>query len=275
MRRRVGTARRRGCGHGGQAYARNRRLRLSMTHRGEPGGSGSEATRTRLLHHGGGELPGGSAYGWGGRGDGLRGHPGDVAGAESGASCAARSTSEHGNHPWSARGSRGQRGTPGWAHRQPIGPGWGRAVVVVRGRESRSQGEGRQRSREGMDTAMPKDAPVNARAPPQRPQGRGGGYRRCRPTFTVGHHAIRQGSWRARCAERRTPGSASGLGKRTSSNAGTAPQADSTPWMHDDAASIPPRRPRRISSPSARDVGSAALGLVKPSATRSRVVSVI
>lgn len=33
---------------------------------------------------------------------------------------------------------------------------------------------------------------------------------------------------RARCVERRTPGSASGTGKRTGSNAGTAPRADST-----------------------------------------------
>ena len=36
-------------------------LRLSMTHRLEPGGSGPDATRTRLPHHGGGELPGLSA----------------------------------------------------------------------------------------------------------------------------------------------------------------------------------------------------------------------
>jgi len=38
----------------------------------------------------------------------------------------------------------------------------------------------------------------------------------------------RQEPWRARCGESRTPGSASGLGKRTDSNADTAPQADST-----------------------------------------------
>ncbi len=37
-----------------------------------------------------------------------------------------------------------------------------------------------------------------------------------------------QRPWRARFDESRTPGSASGLGKQTSSNAGTAPQADST-----------------------------------------------
>ena len=42
------------------------------------------------------------------------------------------------------------------------------------------------------------------------------------------NHARRQKPWRARCGESRTPGSASGLGKRTGSNAGTAPQADST-----------------------------------------------
>ena len=34
--------------------------------------------------------------------------------------------------------------------------------------------------------------------------------------------------WRARCRETGTAGSASGLGKRTGSNPGTAPQADST-----------------------------------------------
>lgn len=97
---RAGTARRRGCGErGGKAYARNRRLRLSKTHRLEPGGSGPDATRTRLLHHGGGELPGMSAGLRGGRGDVLRGSHGDVAGAESDASSAERSTSEHGNHP--------------------------------------------------------------------------------------------------------------------------------------------------------------------------------
>jgi hypothetical protein len=77
-------------------------LRLSKTHRLEPGGSGPDATHTRLPHRGGGELPGMSASGWGGRGDVLRGSHGDVAGAESGASSVERSTSEHGNRPWSA-----------------------------------------------------------------------------------------------------------------------------------------------------------------------------
>ncbi len=66
-------------------------LRLSKTHRLEPGGSGSDATRTCLPHHGGGELPGMSAGLRGGRGDVLRGSHGDVAGAESGASSVERS----------------------------------------------------------------------------------------------------------------------------------------------------------------------------------------
>lgn len=78
-------------------------LRLLKTHRLEPGGSGPEATHTRLPHHGGGELPDMSAGLRGGRGDVLRGSHGDVAGVESGASFAQRSTSEHGNHLWSAR----------------------------------------------------------------------------------------------------------------------------------------------------------------------------
>jgi len=98
-----------------------------------------------------GELPGMSAGLRGGRGDVLRGSHGDVAGAESDASSAERSTSEHGNHPWSARWRRGQRRASGWAHRRPTGQGWGGAAVVVAGvttcrggRESRPQGEGRQ-----------------------------------------------------------------------------------------------------------------------------------
>ena len=37
----------------------------------------------------------------------------------------------------------------GWVHRRPIGSGRGGAAVVLRGRESRSHREGRQRNREG------------------------------------------------------------------------------------------------------------------------------
>src|SRR6202042_2043237 len=42
--------------------------------------------------------------------------------------------------------------------------GRGGAAVVVRGRESRPHGEGRQRLREGKDAAMPQDAPPNRSA---------------------------------------------------------------------------------------------------------------
>jgi hypothetical protein len=80
-------------------------LRLSKTHRLEPGGSGPEATRTRVsLITEAGELPDMSAGLRGGRGDVLRVSHGDVAGVESDASSVERSTSEHGNRPWSARG---------------------------------------------------------------------------------------------------------------------------------------------------------------------------
>jgi hypothetical protein len=96
-----------------------------------------------------------------------------------------------------------------------------------------------------VEAAMPKDAPPNGDAlTGDDPAGRigwtaaagigdaGHPSPRCEPT-------PRQTPWRARCGESRTPGSASGLGKRTSSNAGTAPQADSTVagmWSSDRVA---------------------------------------
>jgi RNA-directed DNA polymerase len=59
----------------------------------------------------------------------------------------------------------------GWVHRRPIGPGRGGAAVGVGARESRAQGEGRQRLRGDKETAMRKDAPVNTAAPPAEPTG--------------------------------------------------------------------------------------------------------
>jgi hypothetical protein len=53
----------------------------------------------------------------------------------------------------------------GWAHRRPNGPERGGAAVVLRAGESPAHGEGRQRNREGKETAMPKDAPLNSGAP--------------------------------------------------------------------------------------------------------------
>src|SRR5579863_7982441 len=49
--------------------------------------------------------------------------------------------------------------------------GRGGAAVVVRGRESRSHGEGRQRFREGKETAMPQGAPLYSSAPGPAPEG--------------------------------------------------------------------------------------------------------
>src|ERR1019366_3090206 len=81
-------------------------------------------------------------------------------------------------------------GGSGWAHRQPTGSGRGGAVVVLRAGESPAHGEGRQRVREGMDAAMPEDAPPNGGAPGRSLRGRGLGYRRCRPGFTAGRRPM-------------------------------------------------------------------------------------
>ena len=111
----------------------------------------------------------------------LRGSHGDVAGAESGASSVERSISEHGNRPWSALWSTSPTwppglGTPsadrsgtGRSRRSSPRPGepvtWRRTAVVSR-RDWRLQC---RETRYRMVTP-----------------GRDGGYRRCRPTFTVG-----------------------------------------------------------------------------------------
>ena len=147
---RVGTARRRGCGErGGKAYARNRR---STPLKDAPARTwriwaGGDAHPTSLITEAG-ELPDMSAGLRGGRGDVLRGSHGDVAGVESGASSVERSASEHGNHLGSARGHVAS--VAGRAGRTVGRAAWGGdgAVVVVRGRESRSHGEGRQWYRE-------------------------------------------------------------------------------------------------------------------------------
>jgi len=141
-------------------------LRLSKTHRLEPGGSGPEATRTRLPHRGGGELPGLSASGWGGRGDVLRGSHGDVAGVESGASSVERSTSEHGNRPWSAPVTTRPAWPPGLGTPSADRPGTGRSR-----RSSPRPGEPVHMAKDGsgfekrLEAAMPKDAAPNGDAP--------------------------------------------------------------------------------------------------------------
>lgn len=77
--------------------------------------------------------------------------------------------SEHGNRPGPAHShtsiAEGQaRPTVG----RPVRDG---AAVVGGVRESRSQGEGRQRLREETDAVMPKDAPVNTGAALEEPVG--------------------------------------------------------------------------------------------------------
>jgi len=87
--------------------------------------------------------------------------------------------SEHGNRPGSRHGPRHQRGSPGWVHRRPIGSGRGGAAVVVRGRESRPHGEGRQQDSSRRELQCPK-------TPQRMPRHRRRGYGRCRPSCTAG-----------------------------------------------------------------------------------------
>src|SRR3954447_21458665 len=76
----------------------------------------------------------------------LRGSRGEAAGEALGADPVERSAVNVGTTARSSRCPTGQVGA-GWAHRQPIAASWGGAAVVVRGRESRSHGQGRQRVR--------------------------------------------------------------------------------------------------------------------------------
>lgn len=114
------------------------------------------------------------------------------------------------------------------------------------GRSRRSSRRGHDLPRRPGEPVTGRRAAVVSRSP--RPRGRGSWMLSCRkdappnggaPVTGVSERQAtlhrwaflnppRQKPWRARCGESRTPGSASGLGKRTSSNAGTAPQADST-----------------------------------------------
>src|SRR5438034_5388979 len=167
---RVSTVRWGGSGErDGEEYARNRRLRLLSGHRLEPGGSGPGAVRLCLFFRAGNFLVGLSA----------------PAGEATVKCCGvAVEAAGHSRAPPSSRDRQVNAGTvsvlpsavhpvrcEGWAHRRLIGPGRGGAAVVVRGRESRSHGEGRQRFREGKEAAMPKEAPVNAGARDDAPYG--------------------------------------------------------------------------------------------------------
>ena len=145
-------------------------LRLSKTHRLEPGGSGPEATRTRLPHYGGGELPG---HVGGTDGEAVVTCCGVATAMSQGSSRVPPPSSDQQVNtgtvlglPGCPRGQRGQGlGTPsadrsgtGRSRRSSPRPGepvtWRRAAVV-----SRSVIE------KGLEAVMPKDAPPNGDAP--------------------------------------------------------------------------------------------------------------
>ena len=84
--------------------------------------------------------------GVGGHGEGLRRSRGEAAAAELGADPANRDMVNVGTTPESPSSSCRQH-EDGQARRRLTAPGWDGGSVVVRGRESRSHGEGVQRDR--------------------------------------------------------------------------------------------------------------------------------
>ena len=94
----------------------------------------------------------GSERRWGGHGEGLRRTRGEAAGAKLDASPVDRCMVNVGTISGSPSPSSSQGGG-GQVRRRLMSPGWGGALVVVRGRESRPHGEGGQRicrERSGM-----------------------------------------------------------------------------------------------------------------------------
>jgi hypothetical protein len=83
---------------------------------------------------------------WGGHEEGLRRTRGEAAGEQLGASLVDRSVGERGNRPGSPYLPPSLGGS-GQARRQLMISGWDGVLVVVGGRESRSQGEGGQHDR--------------------------------------------------------------------------------------------------------------------------------
>src|SRR4051812_25307387 len=129
----------------GKVYARNRcREASSSSASSNPVDLGWCAVRTQP---GGGHQPGGCRGGelsgrWyvsglAGRGEGLRRSHDETAGAKPGASPVDRTTANVGTTRTCS--------PPGIGALPAEGCGWGGAVVVLRDRESRSHGEGRQR----------------------------------------------------------------------------------------------------------------------------------
>lgn len=107
---------------------------------------GRRAVRVRLSP-GAGRLRGSvNGKGRGGHGESLRRSRDDAAGEELGAVLVDRYAVNVGTSPWLPFPPCGQRGG-GQVHRRLLAAGRGGGVVVVRGRESRSHGEGRQLAR--------------------------------------------------------------------------------------------------------------------------------
>jgi hypothetical protein len=106
----------------------------------------------------------------GGHAECLRRRHGGAAGTEPGSSSAERITVNAGTIRAGSR-RRASSLLSGIGASAAERAGWGGAAVVVRGRESRSHGEGRQRFRGGKEAAMPQDAPPNGSAPGLVPRG--------------------------------------------------------------------------------------------------------
>ena len=148
----------------------------------------------------------------------LRGNRGDAAGVEPGASSSKRSSSEHGTVSFLSGPAQPVRRS-GWVHRRPIGTERGGAAVVVRGRESRSHGQGRQRDQQGRDGNVQRYRGEYLGHVARRGKRPSHGYGGCRPNCTSGRRLILAAgsmicttwcSTRRRCRWR-SPGSRAGL----------------------------------------------------------------
>ena len=120
----------------------------------------------------------------------LRGSRGDAAGTELGSSFVERITVNTGTVPVLPESVRPARGL-GWVHRRPIGPGRGGAAVVLRAGESPcTWGRAAAVTRRDGGCNAERCAGEYRRSHWSGPWGRAGGYRRCRPNFTVGRRPI-------------------------------------------------------------------------------------
>ena len=141
------------CGFGervGKEYVRNRRLTSFNRATGSNLVDMGRVRRAAIRCDLGGELAGRSTKaGPGGREEGLRAYSRRCRWDTVGLLLRRAKHSEHGNHPVSLPPGTRSSVVGGIGATTAERAGWGGAAVVVRGRESRSHGEGRQRFREG------------------------------------------------------------------------------------------------------------------------------